>query len=201
MSARAREVLAAAWHCWPAFLARYYLRQMWDDLPGPWPVKAALVVLCLACPGPAGRDRAHCAHAGLSPLAGPPGGRDEQTTPRIRAGLRFAGRGQPGALSPDCQMNKLEYIHSPKREDRAMARVITARRADTCRECSGAINAGERINYGGPGAITHEACRAIDAPRTSRGRRGGRYAYASSGARMTDRRGRCEDAPCCGCCD
>lgn len=26
------------------------------------------------------------------------------------------------------------------------------------------------------------------------------YAYTSSGARMTSR-GRCEDAPCCGCCD
>ena len=27
------------------------------------------------------------------------------------------------------------------------------------------------------------------------------YAYTSGGARMTSRRGRCEDAPCCGCCD
>ena len=27
------------------------------------------------------------------------------------------------------------------------------------------------------------------------------YAYSSSGARMTDRYSRCEDAPCCGCCD
>jgi hypothetical protein len=27
------------------------------------------------------------------------------------------------------------------------------------------------------------------------------YAYTSSGARMTSRYGRCEDAPCCGCCD
>jgi hypothetical protein len=63
-------------------------------------------------PGPAGRDRPHCAHAGLPPLAGPPGGRDEQTTPRIRAGLRFAGRGQQGAPGPDCQMNILKFIHS-----------------------------------------------------------------------------------------
>jgi hypothetical protein len=31
--------------------------------------------------------------------------------------------------------------------------------------------------------------------------RGGRYAYTGSGARMTSRQGRCEDAPCCGCCD
>ena len=27
------------------------------------------------------------------------------------------------------------------------------------------------------------------------------YARTSSGARMTSRSGRCEDAPCCGCCD
>jgi hypothetical protein len=27
------------------------------------------------------------------------------------------------------------------------------------------------------------------------------YAYTNTGARMTSRRGRCEDAPCCGCCD
>ena len=27
------------------------------------------------------------------------------------------------------------------------------------------------------------------------------YAYTSSGARMTNRYSRCEDAPCCGCCD
>ena len=27
------------------------------------------------------------------------------------------------------------------------------------------------------------------------------YAYTSGGARMSSRYGRCEDAPCCGCCD
>jgi hypothetical protein len=31
--------------------------------------------------------------------------------------------------------------------------------------------------------------------------RSGKYAYTSSGARVTARSGRCEDAPCCGCCD
>jgi hypothetical protein len=84
-----------------------------------------------------------------------------------------------------------------------MARVITARRADTCRECRGAIEAGERINYGGPGAVTHEACPAVDAPRPTsrRGYRDSKYAYTASGARMTMSSRRCEDAPCCGCCD
>lgn len=32
-------------------------------------------------------------------------------------------------------------------------------------------------------------------------RAGGKYAYTSSGARMTMSSQRCEDAPCCGCCD
>ena len=74
-----------------------------------------------------------------------------------------------------------------------MARVITARRADTCRECSGAIKAGEQINYGGPGAVSHERCRPLQTVRTRYGRRTyGGASYTGS---------RCEDAPCCGCCD
>lgn len=30
---------------------------------------------------------------------------------------------------------------------------------------------------------------------------GGKYAYTASGARLTMASRRCEDAPCCGCCD
>jgi hypothetical protein len=94
-----------------------------------------------------------------------------------------------------------------------MARTITARRADTCRaatcrrelaggDASRAIAAGERINYGGPGAVTHAGCEAIDAAPRSSSRRGRRTGYRSSNHR-TGRGawGRCEDAPCCGCCD
>ena len=74
-----------------------------------------------------------------------------------------------------------------------MTRVITARRADTCRECGKPIAAGERINYGGPGAVTHEGCRPLQAVRTRYGRRTyGGASYTGS---------KCEDAPCCGCCD
>lgn len=79
-----------------------------------------------------------------------------------------------------------------------MARVITARRADTCGDCAGSIRAGEQINYGGPGAVSHERCKPLESSRGTRRRSG---AYASSGARMSSRYGRCEDAPCCGCCD
>ena len=45
-------LLAGLWQLWPVFLARYYVRQTWRDLPGPVPVKVALVVICLAIPGP-----------------------------------------------------------------------------------------------------------------------------------------------------
>ena len=77
-----------------------------------------------------------------------------------------------------------------------MAWIITARRADecraeTCEQATRAISAGERISYGGPGAVTHAGCTPVDDPRR---RYRGRYPYAA-------RRGRCEDAPCCGCCD
>ena len=78
-------------------------------------------------------------------------------------------------------------------------RVITARRADTCGECGKPIPAGSKINYGGPGAVTHgpdgddPGCRPLAAVKTRYGRRvyGGVSATGSL----------CEDAPCCGCCD
>jgi hypothetical protein len=34
------------------FLASYYVRETWAGLPGPWPVKVALIAACLAIPGP-----------------------------------------------------------------------------------------------------------------------------------------------------
>ena len=77
--------------------------------------------------------------------------------------------------------------------DTQMSRVITARRADTCRECSKPIAAGTKINYGGRDAVTHEGCR----PLQSVGTRYGRRVYG--GASYTG--SKCEDAPCCGCCD
>lgn len=38
---------------WWAWLAARYARQLWDSLPGPWPVRVALLAACLAIPGPA----------------------------------------------------------------------------------------------------------------------------------------------------
>ena len=49
-------------------------------------------------------------------------------------------------------------------------------------------------------AATAAAVAAVAPDRPAR-RSGGRYGYTSSGARVTERSSRCEDAPCCGCCD
>lgn len=76
-----------------------------------------------------------------------------------------------------------------------MSKVITARRADTCCDpaCeSTAIAAGTQINYGGPGAVTHESCTPLDAPRRNSGRGG--YRRSSYYTRCNH-----EDYPCCGC--
>ena len=37
---------------WWAFVLRYEAREMWRALPGPWPVKVALIVVTQAIPGP-----------------------------------------------------------------------------------------------------------------------------------------------------
>ena len=41
----------AVWQSWPVFLVRYAVRQLWVSLPGPWPVKLALLVICQLIPG------------------------------------------------------------------------------------------------------------------------------------------------------
>lgn len=43
--------MAALWNLWPVYVARYYARRTWDDLPGPAWVKVALIVACLLIPG------------------------------------------------------------------------------------------------------------------------------------------------------
>jgi len=48
------ERARAAWHSWPAFCTRFYARETWRGIPGPWPVKAGLFVLAAAEPGPFG---------------------------------------------------------------------------------------------------------------------------------------------------
>jgi len=40
-----------AWHAWPVFLVRHYARQAWNDLPGPWYAKVALIAVLQFIPG------------------------------------------------------------------------------------------------------------------------------------------------------
>jgi hypothetical protein len=94
---------------------------------------------------------------------------------------------------------------------------VSGRYIGGCPRDTDAMNA--EGNFGGPGARSEsERLAAVaatyaamhDAPRqagpgddlreVSR-RAGSKYAYTSTGARMTMSSQRCEDAPCCGCCD
>ena len=46
-----RRLGLVTWHAWPVYLARYYVRELWAGMPGPWPVKLALLVICQLIPG------------------------------------------------------------------------------------------------------------------------------------------------------
>ena len=67
----------------------------------------------------------------------------------------------------------------------------------------------ERGKFGGEAGARPESERlasvaatyAASHPASETPRRSRATAYTSGGARMTNRYGRCEDAPCCGCCD
>jgi hypothetical protein len=83
-------------------------------------------------------------------------------------------------------------------------RELSAKYPGTCSSCGGAIHRGAVIWHGGRGLAVHAGCDtaglelrpAGSGSRTGgRGRRSSRYGVTSRG------RGRCEDAPCCGCCD
>jgi hypothetical protein len=95
-------------------------------------------------------------------------------------------------------------------------KTMTAKFRGTCAACSGPIVAGTQINFYGRGRAEHVGCeeptgadeddRAGFEPGTlatdrALARRGVTVVRFSSGASMTQNsRGRCEDAPCCGCC-
>jgi hypothetical protein len=87
---------------------------------------------------------------------------------------------------------------------------ITARFPSTCTACKKRINAGESIEWTrGVKTVQHTDCSSTSTAtlgsthRPSRfpSRYGSNYARFSSGAEtFTNKAGRCEDAPCCGCC-
>jgi hypothetical protein len=96
-----------------------------------------------------------------------------------------------------------------------MFRTITAKYPGACRRCHAPIYVGDTIRYGGAGRIYHLAATcaaargsfdsATDTAEPSSGvapsARRSVYTRFSSGAEVfTNAAGRCEDAPCCGCC-
>lgn len=87
-----------------------------------------------------------------------------------------------------------------------------------CKKCGGDIRPGDLINFHGKGNTEHDQCEDDDGERMGEDEAAGlepgtlandrRLAeqglsviQLSSGAVVTqNRKGRCEDAPCCGCC-
>ena len=72
--------------------------------------------------------------------------------------------------------------------------VITSKYKGTCKSCGGSIRRGEKIDWSkGSGA------RHIDCAEGSQGR-SVEYRFSSGATMYQNSNGRCEDAPCCGCC-
>jgi hypothetical protein len=75
-----------------------------------------------------------------------------------------------------------------------MARTLTARYIGTCRKCAGPISPGDLILFLGKGRTVHANCAATGSDVIE-------VYFPSTGNRIyRNRRGTCEDAPCCGCC-
>lgn len=88
---------------------------------------------------------------------------------------------------------------------------ITAKFDSTCTQCGRPVHKGQSVEWTrGARGVYHTDCSSASAnassdantartPRAGRGR--SHYTRFSSGAEVfTNARGRCEDAPCCGCC-
>lgn len=76
-------------------------------------------------------------------------------------------------------------------------RMMTAKYAGTCRKCNGRIRKGDKIGFAGKGLAYHQECTQNVAGRQvaiSETR------FSSGAVMFTNSNGRCEDAPCCGCC-
>lgn len=81
-----------------------------------------------------------------------------------------------------------------------MAVLMYAKYRGTCRACRGGIQQGDLIVFAGRGNAKHRDCCAANANyRWAKGARA-RTRDAEEGQTYKQRYGRCEDAPCCGCC-
>jgi hypothetical protein len=86
------------------------------------------------------------------------------------------------------------------------ARILTAKFPGTCPACKGRIVRGTEIRHEGRGLAYHTHCESTGAaplpPRYSARTRVNTFRFGGSDNTTYTRnsRGRCEDAPCCGCC-
>ena len=81
--------------------------------------------------------------------------------------------------------------------------VITARFSSVCPDCGSRIAAGSKVEWRKGDKARHVNCSNTSTPALeSRGSESGIvYTRFSSVAEVyRNRKGRCEDAPCCGCC-
>ena len=46
-----RRSVCVLWNAWPVYLARYYVRELYRAMPGPWWVKVLRIVACQLIPG------------------------------------------------------------------------------------------------------------------------------------------------------
>jgi hypothetical protein len=116
----------------------------------------------------------------------------------------------------------MTYYRSTRTATRAPRTASSGPRANTyagpCDVCAVRVPAGAGLLTGSRGAwkVRHAPARWVGSPvsgqwvggcddsatvEASEGKPAKVYGYTSTGARMTDRFSRCEDAPCCGCCD
>lgn len=77
---------------------------------------------------------------------------------------------------------------------------MTAKFPGTCKVCDGPIRRGDAINFFGKGHAEHASCtnhsgksEKLDEPKTA-------ASLPAAYRTFKSRNGRCEDAPCCGCC-
>lgn len=79
-----------------------------------------------------------------------------------------------------------------------MKKTLIAKYKSTCFECGQAITPGQKIKFYGSHHSEHENCQTAG---ESSGQSAGVVTFQTSGGSFTrNSRGRCEDAPCCGCC-
>lgn len=99
-----------------------------------------------------------------------------------------------------------------------MMKMMTAKYNGRCTGCGVSIRRGEAMAYGGKGLTFHRPCNPEDATNNppapddysninpATGERMSNTArvhvarFAGGGYSTVNSRGRCEDAPCCGCC-